>query len=288
MSPEEDKQLDKFIKENLKLGCIIRMDSPYASGFFFIIKDSKLRPVQDYRQLNKWMVLSQYPLLLIEDIVHKFAGKKWFTKFNVWWGYNNHPIVEEDQWKAAFKTKRGLFKPMVMFFGLCSSPATFQGFIDDTFKEEINSGDYGIYGDNILVATDGTFEHYIKHLHHILDKIKDNDLSLKPEKCTFYKKEIDYLGLIIGNGAVCMDPIKVEGITKWPIPTTVKLLLPRQAVKRSRCGCDPLWFCSPHDACFIHELCLCDGSGKWPPVKPVQSSWVSESREWLAAILSHQ
>ena len=97
MSPEEDKQLDKFIKENLKLGCIMRTDSPYASGFFFIKKkDGKLQPVQDYRQLNKWTVPSQYPLPLIEDIIHKFAGKKWFTKFNVQWGYNNHPIVEED------------------------------------------------------------------------------------------------------------------------------------------------------------------------------------------------
>jgi len=68
---------------------------------------------------------AQYPLPLIEDIVHKFAGKKWFTKFDVWWGYNKWPIVEEDQWKAAFKTKRGLFKSTVMFFGLCNSPATF-------------------------------------------------------------------------------------------------------------------------------------------------------------------
>jgi hypothetical protein len=76
--------------------------------------------------------------------------------------------------------------------------------------------------DDILVATDGTFEHHIERVHHILDKIKDNDLFLKLEKCTFHKKEIDYLGLIIGNGAVRMDPIKVEGITKWPTPTTVK------------------------------------------------------------------
>jgi hypothetical protein len=54
MSSKEDKQLDKFIEENLKLGCIVRMDSPYASRFFFIKKkDGKLQPVQDYRQLNK-------------------------------------------------------------------------------------------------------------------------------------------------------------------------------------------------------------------------------------------
>jgi hypothetical protein len=46
--------------------------------------------------------------------------------------------------------------------------------MDDALKEEINSGDYGIYMDNILVATDGTFEHHIEHVYHILDKIKSN------------------------------------------------------------------------------------------------------------------
>jgi hypothetical protein len=63
---------------------------------------------------------------------------------------------------------------MVMFFGLCNSLATFQGFMDDTLKEEINLGDYGIYMDNILVATDGTFEHHIECVYHILDKIKSD------------------------------------------------------------------------------------------------------------------
>jgi hypothetical protein len=66
------------------------------------------------------------------------------------------------------------------------------------------------------------------------------------------------------------------------------ILLPRQAAKLSRCGCDPSWFCSLYDTCFIHESCLCEGSSKWPPVKLVRSSWVSESREWLAAILSYR
>jgi hypothetical protein len=63
---------------------------------------------------------------------------------------------------------------MVMFFRLCNSLATFQGFMDDAFKEEINSGDYGIYMNDILIATNRIFKHYIKHIYHILDRIKDN------------------------------------------------------------------------------------------------------------------
>ena len=223
MSPKEDKQLNKFVDENLRLQRIIQTDSLYASRFFFIKKkDGKLQPVQDYHELNKWTVPSQYPLPLIEDIVHKFAGKKWFSKFDVWWGYNNQPIIKDDQWKAAFKIKRGLFKPIVMFFGLCNSPTTFQGFMDDAFCPEIDSGDYRIYMDNVLVATDGTLKEHIKKVHHILDRMWENDLFLKLSKCTFYKKEIEYLRLIISNGKVQMDPVKVQGIAQWPAPTTVK------------------------------------------------------------------
>jgi len=162
----------------------------------------------DYYKLNKWTVLSQYPLPLIEDIIHKFARKEWFTSVNVQWGYNNRPIVEEDQWKATFKTKRGLFKPTVIFFRLYNFPATFQGFMDDAFHLEIDSRDYGIYMDDILIAINGTLEEH-KKVHHIFDKIQENNLFLKLEKCTFHKREIDYLGLIIGNGKVTMDPIKV-------------------------------------------------------------------------------
>ncbi len=223
MSLKEDEQLDKFIDENLRLQRIVWMDSPYTSGFFFIKKkDGKLQPVQDYCELNKWTVPSQYPLPLIEDIVHKFASKTWFSKFNVQWGYNNQPIIENNQWKVAFKIKRGLFKPMVMFFGLCNSPAMFQGFMDNAFHPKIDSGDYRIYMDDVLVAMDGTLKKHIKKVHHILDRMRENNLFLKPSKCTFYKKEIEYLGLIIGNGKEWMDPVKVQGIAQWPIPTMVK------------------------------------------------------------------
>jgi hypothetical protein len=76
--------------------------------------------------------------------------------------------------------------------------------------------------------------------------------------------------------------------TKSPssVSSSLALLPPRQVAKLSRCGCDPSWFCSPHDMCFIHESCLCEGSSRWPPVKPVRSPWVSMSHEWLAGLLS--
>ena len=87
LAPGEQEALDKFIKEHLKKGYIRQSNSPYASPFFFIKKkDGKLRPVQDYRQLNKWTVRNKYPLPLIKELIARLRRKVWFTKFDVRWG----------------------------------------------------------------------------------------------------------------------------------------------------------------------------------------------------------
>jgi len=112
-----------------------------ASPFFFVNKKEagKLRPCQDYRYLNDWTIKNAYPLPLISEIIDKLKGAKYFTKLDVRWGYNNIRIKEGDEWKAAFKTNRGLFEPTVMFFGMCNSPATFQGMMDSIFDDMITA-----------------------------------------------------------------------------------------------------------------------------------------------------
>jgi hypothetical protein len=117
------------------------------------------------------------------------VNKKWFTKFDIRWGYNNVHIKNGDQWKAAFKTNRGLFEPTVMFFGLTNSPATFQTMMDTTFQEEVASGNVIIYMDDILIATKGTLSEHRSQVSYILEKLRNNDLFLKPEKCQFHKKK---------------------------------------------------------------------------------------------------
>ena len=96
--------------------------------------------------------------------------------------------------------------------------------MDATFREEIASGDVIIYMDDILIATKGTLMEHQALVTHVLQKLQDNDLFLKPEKCHFHKKQVEYLGVIVGNGKVKMDPIKVKAITDWPAPTTLKEL----------------------------------------------------------------
>jgi len=117
LSIEEEKEMNKFIDNNLRKGFIWESASPQASPFFFVAKkDSKaLRPCQDYRYLNGSTVKNAYPLPSIDNLLQKLHGAKTFTKLDIRWGYNNVRIKEGDEWKGAFITKRGLYEPTVSF-----------------------------------------------------------------------------------------------------------------------------------------------------------------------------
>jgi hypothetical protein len=138
MTRTEDKALDDFLDKQLAKGYIRPSISPYASSFFFIKKkDGKLHPVQDYWTLNKWTVRNQYPLPLVTALICDLGGAHIYTKLDVRWGYNNVWIKEGDEYKAAFKTRRGLFKPTVMFFGLTNSLAMFQAMMNSIYQQTI-------------------------------------------------------------------------------------------------------------------------------------------------------
>jgi len=94
--------------------------------------------------------------------------------------------------------------------------------MDDIFQDEIAQGWLCIYMDNMIIATEDNEVLHKLCVNHILDKLEKYDLFLKPEKCKFYQCEVKYLGVLIGNGTMKMDPVKVQGITDWPTPLTVK------------------------------------------------------------------
>jgi len=188
-----------------------------ASLVFFIKKkDGTLWLVQDYRALNAMTVKNKYPLPLISELINKLRGAKYFTKLDVQWGFNNVWMKEGDEWKAAFRTNRGLFELLVMFFGLCNSPATFQTMMDNIFDDLITEGVVVVYLDNILIFTETLKEHW-KVTRGVMELLCKNNLFLKPEKCEFEKTEVEYLGVIISQNSVKMDPVKVAGVTEWPI-----------------------------------------------------------------------
>jgi hypothetical protein len=213
-------------KENLKKGYIRPSQLLMASPFFFVSeKDGKLRPCQDYRYLNNWTVKNSYPLPLILGIMDKLKGAKYFTELDVRWGYNNIRIRKGDEWKVAFKMKKGLFESTVMFFRMCNSPATFQAMMDNIFMTMI---DNRLVIDNILIFAN-TKEELERITKLTLEKLQEHNLFLKAKKCEFCQTRIEYLGMIIEylgmiieEGKISMDTVKLGGIRDWPVPTTLK------------------------------------------------------------------
>ena len=176
LTPAEQIELDKFLKENLDKGYIRPSQSPMALPFFFVNKkDRKLRPCQDYRYINDWTIKNAYPLPLISEIMDKLKRAKYFTKIDVQWGYNNVWIKKGNEWKVAFKTNRGLFEPTVMFFGLCNSSATFQSMMDSIFILEIEGNLILVYMNDILCFLDN-LDDLIKIGRIVLQRLQDNDL----------------------------------------------------------------------------------------------------------------
>ena len=104
-----------------------------------------------------------------------------------------------------------------MFFGLTNSPVTFQGFMNSILKDLIDEGHVIVYLDNILIHTINLKEHN-QLVRQVLQVLRQNQLYLWYEKCTFAQNTIEYLGFVIGNGEIHMDPKKVEAIQAWPEP----------------------------------------------------------------------
>ena len=108
-----------------------------------------------------------------------------------------------------------------MFFGMCNSPATFQAMMNNIFKDLIEEGIMIIYMDNMFLSAK-TKEQLQENTKRVLQWLMENDLYLKPKKCEFFKEKIEWLGMVIQEGKITMDPVKLKGIQDWPAPTMVK------------------------------------------------------------------
>ena len=127
MTLKEKEALNQWLDEQLKAGLIVKSKSRYAAPCFYIPKkDSLLQLIQDYKKLNQVTIKDKMSILLIREVIDKLKKAKYFNKLDLIWGYNNVQIKENNEWKAAFLTNKELFKPQVMYFGLCNLPETFQ------------------------------------------------------------------------------------------------------------------------------------------------------------------
>ena len=222
LSREEREEVREFINKQLRKGYIRLLKLPQTAPVFFIEKkNGKKQMVQDYRYLNKWTIKNNYPLPLISDIVENIGTKKVFTKIDLRWGYNNVWIKERDEWKVAFTIPEGSFKPIVIFFGLTNSPATFQVMMNKLLRGLINMGKVVAFIDDVIVGMEEK-EGHNELAVEIIKRLEENDLYVKPEKYKWKVREVGFLGVVIGPDRIKIKEEKVKGVLNWLTPKCVK------------------------------------------------------------------
>jgi len=177
--------------------------------------------VIDYHSLNNQTVKNNYLLPLITELIDNMGSKKVFTKMDLRWGFNNMRIKEGDEWKGVFTMHIGSFEPMVMFFGMTNSPATFQAMMNEILRDLIDEEKVAVFVDDILVGTE-TEEGHDEIVEEILRRLENNDLYVKPEKCVWKVRKIGFLGVIIGPNGIEMEEEKVDRVLSWPEPKNAK------------------------------------------------------------------
>ena len=121
-----------------------------------------------------------------------------------------------------FITPFGLYEPTIMFFGFCNAPLTFQAFMNHIFTDMISERWLKIYMDDLGIHTKDDLELHHQWTRWVLSHLREHGLSLKISKCSFDTPTMEYLGMIIGQGLIHMDPVKLSANRDWHPPSSVK------------------------------------------------------------------
>src|SRR6266487_3393771 len=220
----KEKEIEKeHIEEMLKKGIIRKSKSPWSSPVVFVPKKGgEIRFCIDFRRLNKVTRKDNHPLPRIDEMLDKFEGSQWFSSIDLASAYWQVEMDERDIEKTAFITSEGLYESLVMPFGLCNAPATFQRLMHEVLGNLIYTK-APVYLDDIIIHSK-TFEQHLKDIEEVFGKLRDARLMSKENKCEFCAPEIKFLGYIIGKDGKKVDPDKVEKVRNYPRPENISQL----------------------------------------------------------------
>src|SRR3990170_934629 len=220
MPGPELAELKKQLDELLQKGYIHPSISPWGSPVLFVKKkDGSLRMCVDYRQLNEVTIKNRYPLPRIDDLFDQLSGARVFSKIDLRMGYHQLKIRKEDIPKTAFTTRYRLYEFTVMAFGLTNAPAYFMSMMNKVFMDFLDKF-MVVFIDDILMYSKDEEEHK-QHLRAVLERLRTHRLYAKFSKCEFRLKEVGFLGHILSEQGVAVDPSKVTAVLNWKTPATV-------------------------------------------------------------------
>ena len=161
-----------------------------------------------------------YPLPLINEILDQLGNAKYFTTLDLFTGFHQVFLMDEDAHKTAFTTPGGHFEFKRLPFGLSNAPRTFQRVMDIVLSGLIGIVCF-VYLDDVVIYARDLKEHEEK-FQQAMDRLRAANLKLQYEKCEFLKKEVVYLGHVISEHGIRPDEKKLEALKKFPLPKTVK------------------------------------------------------------------
>jgi hypothetical protein len=176
----------------------------------------------DFHSLNKLTIKDTFPIPVIDDLLNELSGDRFFTKLDLRSGYHQIRMKEADIPKTSFRTHEGHYVFLVIPFGLCNSPSTFQSLMNHVFHPFLRHFLLVFFYD-ILIYNKTWIDH-IAHVDRVLHILSQDQLFLKQSKCSFSTSEVEYLGHLVGKDAVKVDPKKIEAMQDWPHPKNLKIL----------------------------------------------------------------
>jgi hypothetical protein len=209
MAANQLVELKEQIKELLDKGYIRPSASPWGAPIIFVPKkDGSKRMCIDYRSLNEVTIKNKYSLPRIDDLFDQLKGACVFSKIDLHSGYHQLKIRASNIPKKTFITRYGPYGYTIVSFGFTNSPAYFMYMMNKVFMEYLDKFVIGFI-DDILIFSKSAEEHD-EHRHLVLQELKENQLYAKLNKCEFWLKEASFLGRIISEGGISIDPSKVK------------------------------------------------------------------------------
>jgi hypothetical protein len=207
----------------IEAGVIRPSTIPYSSPVVMVLKkEGTWHMCPDFRTLNKLTTKDKFPIPVIDDLLDELSGAQYFTKLDLHSGYHKICMKEEDIPKTAFLTHEGHYGFLVMPFGLCNAPSTFQSLMNHVFCPFLRHF-FLFFLDDILIYSK-TWSSRLSYVNQVLHLLSKNQCLLKQSKCAFGASEVEYLGHIVSKDGVQVDPTKIESMQDWPLPKTLKIL----------------------------------------------------------------